>query len=56
MVESEMKAELPPNYDNILYLLTNQYLGKMRGQYDSDGHLGPVWGICFMLYRAGRRE
>lgn len=56
MVEDSLNAQLPPHYDSVLHYLTSNYLGKMRGQYDSEGSLGPIWGICYMLYRAGRRE
>lgn len=56
MVENELSTELPSHYDSILYYLTNHYLGKMKGLYDSEGNLGPIWGICFVLYRAGRKE
>ena len=28
----------------------------MNGQYDSESNIGPVWGICFLLYRRGRLD
>jgi hypothetical protein len=28
----------------------------MKGNYGSESHLGPIWGISFVLYRAGRKD
>lgn len=56
LVEADFNSTLPSNYDSILYQLTSNYLRKMTEKYENMSTLGPIWGIAFLLYRAGRRN
>jgi hypothetical protein len=56
MVESEINLTLPSNYDSLVYYLETNYLRKLTGKYQVQGSLGPIWGVAYLLYKAGRKQ